>query len=95
MSTTDLGITHRRLNGRSAFHRDVPEIIRNFFSGPTGFASTVGKIMPEVVKTKISDEVPLFMNGLSLRKIPVVALRMAGGQLPILTMLLEQLWISR
>src|SRR5579863_9031436 len=61
MGTIYLGITHRCLDSRSAFHRHMSKIVCYFFEGPPNFASAMGKIMSEVMKAEVSDEFPLFM----------------------------------
>jgi hypothetical protein len=61
MGTIYLGIPHSCLDSRSAFHRHMPKIVCYFFEGPASFTSTVGKIMPQIMKAEVSNEFPFFI----------------------------------
>jgi hypothetical protein len=60
MCTTDLRIPDRRLDRRSALHRDMSEIVGNFFEGPSSLTGAMSEVMAQIMKTEILDQFPFF-----------------------------------
>src|SRR5438874_6844496 len=57
--STDLGIANGGLDGWGPFHGYMPQIIGDLFQRPASLAGTMRKIVAQIMKREVSDQLPL------------------------------------
>src|SRR5207237_10558904 len=57
--STDLGIANGGLDGWGPFHGHMPQIIGDLFQRPARLAGTMRKIVAQLMKREVSDQLPL------------------------------------